>query len=645
MMNESEKEEYKRWQRVEEIYHTALSLASTERQIFVAQTCAEDADLQAEVVSLLAADEDMSDFLREPVVELGLMVLASEGTGDTESPSLPTQPVPANLTGAKIGGRYEVIKRLGGGGFGDVYKAVDTKLMSRPVAIKVLKDDVLRAEKAQRDWVVIKFQQEIEALSKIHDPGVAGIFDADTLPDGRPYIVMEFVEGSDLRSILKQAKQEQVAEQCLQFQDMAEIIKQVGRTLTATHEAEIFHRDLKPENIMLRRNTDGDLQIKIIDFGIAKVRNSLIASSAATDLFIAGTKSYMSPEQLLGKRVEAASDIYALGVIAYEMVTGRCPFTAKDSAHLKDLQAAGVKVKPCDLNPDLSVAAQEAILKALSYYPAERYKRARDFGDGLARALVEDEKLARPFVPVPVSPEIQTLRKPNAAAETRDGKSIGVQPQVTQAKTSWPRLLRRWLFTIAAILLAGLAGFLVWHALTKPERTLTYWLSMQRPRDAKPFDSIGEKVFDSGSQFWFNVQTTQAGALYLFGEGHNKNGPSELKTMFPTPISGNGNARLEANTNGSVNQTPYEFENDSGVIYLWIIWSAEPVSLLDEIVRTSYGTGGTISDPRQRAALGEFIEQHKAPESGVVIDDIRFRVTLKGRSDILVDRRKLEYQP
>lgn len=142
---------------------------------------------------------------------------------------------------------------------------------------------------------------------------------------------------------------------------------------------------------MLQMLSDGDEQAKIIDFGIAKVKDSLVASTTGTNLMV-GTVLYMSPEQLERKTVTAASDIYALGVIAYEMVTGRRPFNPESSFQLLEMQRAGVRVKPQDLRPRLPEAAQAAILKALSFNPSERHRRAQDFGDELSRALKVEER-------------------------------------------------------------------------------------------------------------------------------------------------------------------------------------------------------------------------------------------------------------
>lgn len=645
------------WERVEDIYHAALPLGDDERTAYVADACTGDASLYEEVASLLAADAGAADFLREPAAGLAWTLLADEGlTGTLVATEAPPR-APADLIGTKVADRYEVTDKLGEGGFGEVYKALDAHVMSRPVVVKVLKDAALREEGEKRDWLLTKFRQEIEALSRIQDSGIVGIFDADTLPDGRPYLVMEFVRGSNLRDFIRKAQGGRGTEWGLSLRDVAEIVRQAAQTLTAAHDEGVVHRDLKPENIMVNRDAGDKLRVKVIDFGIAKVRNSLIASSTATGHFTAGTWLYMSPEQLNRKRVKAACDIYALGVIAYELVTGRPPFATTDPGLLRELQKAGVKLRPRDLNPALPEAAQQSILKALSYLPAERQEKARDFGEELALALSEGEELVRPKPP---DPESSTLRSPGADAVHEQAGPVSDAPaQANDAAVPHMRLRRQLVVAalILAAVLAGLSGWLVfWKADSPPprgdvtadaapERVLTYWLSMQRPRDAQPFDTIGERVFEPGSQCWFNVQTAQPGALYLFAEGHDTNGPSELNTLFPTPKSNSGDALLAAGRVGTVTASPLKFRGTSGIIYLWVIWAERRVPLLDSIVLRSYGFGGSVIDPEDRTRLRTFIEQHREPRPEVIVGDQHFRVTLTGRGKALVDVRKLEYQP
>jgi serine/threonine protein kinase/predicted aspartyl protease len=296
------------------------------------------------------------------------------GGDQPKQPTRPTAPAKPSLIGMKLGGRYLIERQLGRGGMGAVYLARDKpELHSRPVVVKVLLEEGLRNE-----LVIGRFQREIESMTRLDDPGIVGIFDAGTLDDGSPYLVMQYVDGSTLRALIKP--------EGIDLAEAADIIRQVGRSVTAAHDSGILHRDLKPENIMLRTTKSGERQVKIIDFGIAKVRNSVSGQSTATGM-TAGTIGYMSPEQFSARPLTATSDIYALGVIAYEMVTGRKPFTPDSIYQLLDMQRAGVRVKPADLRPSLPEEAQEIILKALSFDPEDRFQRAQDFGEQLGRAL------------------------------------------------------------------------------------------------------------------------------------------------------------------------------------------------------------------------------------------------------------------
>ncbi len=301
---------------------------------------------------------------------------ADEGTlqiGSAASPAEVVAPASASVYAGKIiGNRYLIQKELGRGGIGVVFLCHDQQLHARPVVIKVLLDDA-----GQQEWFKKKFEQEVEALARIDHPGVVGVFDAGQMPDGKPYLVMQYVEGADLRSVMRP--------EGMAFETVGEIMRQIGHALGAAHGKGIFHRDLKPENIMLQSSVNGQLQVKLIDFGIAAVKDSQVATNRETTA-IAGTLPYMAPEQLMGKP-SAASDIYALGVIAYEMLTGQRPFTVTSPYLLLDAQRAGVEASPQQLRHDLPAAAQEVVLKALCFDAADRPPSARDFGDALAKVL------------------------------------------------------------------------------------------------------------------------------------------------------------------------------------------------------------------------------------------------------------------
>jgi serine/threonine protein kinase len=276
-------------------------------------------------------------------------------------------------TGTPLQGRYAIEREIGRGGIGAVFLARDTKLHSRLVVVKVLLDDM-----AQDAWVYKKFQQEVEALTRIEHPNIVGILDSGELPNGKPFIVMQYVDGATLRSQMKP--------EGMSLERVAMLTEQIGRALGVAHSKGILHRDLKPENIMIQLLADGEEQVKIIDFGIARVHDSQVAPTTVITSR-AGTIAYMSPEQLAVDPLDITSDVYSLGIISYEMITGRRPFNPDSIIQLYEMQRDGVRVKPKDLRPALPEAAQEVLLKSLAFDPADRYKSAREFCDDLADAL------------------------------------------------------------------------------------------------------------------------------------------------------------------------------------------------------------------------------------------------------------------
>src|SRR2546421_8446504 len=303
--------------------------------------------------------------------QLETITLDEASEASLNETTLPQQ----SLNGTTLDSRYSIEMQIGQGGVGIVYLARDQKLHNKAVVIKVLHEKSL-----QDSWVVQKFQQEKEALARVDHPGVVGILDTGELPDGKPYLVMQYIDGVTLRS--------QIKPEGMSLDRAAEIIRQTGRALSAAHDRGIFHRDLKPENIMLQTFGSGEEQVKIIDFGIAKLKDSVVAPSTMTGA-TAGTVAYMAPEQLSGRAVSAATDIFAMGAIAYELVTGRKPFNPETGFELLEMQRSGVRVRPKDLRPSLSEAASDLILRALSFEAQQRFASAREFGDSLARALSE----------------------------------------------------------------------------------------------------------------------------------------------------------------------------------------------------------------------------------------------------------------
>lgn len=277
------------------------------------------------------------------------------------------------LIGTVLGQRYAVVQELGRGGMGATYLAHDNKLHHRPVVVKIL---LTRFENAQ--YVEKKFHQEAEALARVDHPNIINILDTGTTPAGYPYLVMEYAKGGTLRS--------RICDGGMEFSLVAHIMRQLGSALNAAHEVGILHRDLKPENIIVIEHNE--LSVKIIDFGIAAVKNSTI--DASTIAGGVGTPSYAAPEQMMGQRVSSATDVYSLGVTAFEMLTGKRPFQPRTIVELYELQRSSDFVTPRKLRRDLPRAAETIILRAIAFHPRDRYSNALDFCNSLADALVED---------------------------------------------------------------------------------------------------------------------------------------------------------------------------------------------------------------------------------------------------------------
>ncbi len=504
------------WDRIQEIFCSALERPRAERKRFVEEACAGNSYHLREVIALLEAHESAGGILESPVFPVG------------REPEDPAE---------KIGGRYIIERRLGHGGMGEVYLARDTKINDRSVVIKVL-SSALRENTYARQ----KFKQESEALSRIHHDGVVSVLDTGEWADGRPYFVMPYLQGETLRP--------QIPPHGMDLERAAAILKQIGAALEHVHEKEIFHRDLKPENIMLKRDSD---RVVLIDFGIAKVRHSSIAPTTANGPS-AGTLAYMSPEHLQGEDITAASDVYAMAVVAYQMVTGRQLFAPESAAQLLDLQREGVRAQPIDLRRGVSRKAQAILIRALSFDPNSRYQNARQFGDELADALLKPETVP-----------------------------------VTRRRQPWSR--RKQIAAIAgAIVFVSLVSFGVYRWLNPPPPPPTkgfdYWLEVQRLVDGKdygePRKSNGDETFHTGDKFQLNVRSLDdPGFFYAFNEGASGSGNLSFRLVYPRKDTSNGSASLGANQTVQIEWI--NFRGPAGAENLWLIWSVSPVNELEAV--------------------------------------------------------------
>jgi hypothetical protein len=276
-------------------------------------------------------------------------------------------------------GNFQITALLGEGGMGKVYVAQHPTL-ARKSAIKVL-----HADQARDPVALSRFFTEARAADAIRHPNIVEIYDYGTLPTGAPYIAMEYLEGETLADRLRRGP--------VSLGESLDVVTQAASALGAAHGKEVLHRDLKPDNLFLVADPGRRVRVKIVDFGIAKLQNDLTEISHRTRTgALIGTPLYMSPEQCLGIRdIGPPSDLYALGVIAYEILCGRPPFEAEAVGALINMHVNEPVVSPRRLNPKLPRALEALLLKALSKAPENRHGSMAELEAelGKVRAMIE----------------------------------------------------------------------------------------------------------------------------------------------------------------------------------------------------------------------------------------------------------------
>src|SRR5262245_48510100 len=304
--------------RAEQIFAAALTVAdAAERAALVQRECAGDDMLRAEVESLLAAHDQADAFMqteRFGVPALGETVAAPAESGTPKDKAVCA---PSENSGDRIG-RYKLLEQIGEGGFGAVWMAEQEEPVRRRVALKIIKLGMDTRE------VVARFEAERQALALMDHPNIARVFDGGATEGGRPYFVMELVRGLSITKYCDEHR--------LTTSERLELFMQVCQAVQHAHQKGVIHRDLKPSNILVME-LDGKAVPKVIDFGIARATAQRLTEKTLFTRFgqLVGTPAYMSPEQagLGGLDIDTRSDIYSLGVILYELLTGRTPFDTK----------------------------------------------------------------------------------------------------------------------------------------------------------------------------------------------------------------------------------------------------------------------------------------------------------------------------
>ena len=345
--------------------------------------------------------------------------------------------------GSVIDDRYRVLRRIGSGGMADVWLAEDTHLQ-RQVALKVLHHRF-----AQDREFVERFRREAEAAAGLQHPNVVSVFDRGEV-DGTYYIAMEYVEGRSLKDLIDAG---------LSPDDAIRLVRQVLEAARFAHRRGVIHRDLKPHNVIV----DAEGNAKVADFGIARAGVSEITQTGS----VMGTAHYLSPEQAQGLEVTARSDLYSIGVILYEALTGRVPFEGDSAVAVALKQVSQTPQRPSALNADVSPALDAVVMRALEKDPARRFQDADAFIAALDAARRDPESPLRgtaEFAPPP--PAVLPVAEPPEEGEEREERK---------------RRDSRWIVVALAILL----GLLVGLALTRDTTTHVPDVTNRQLQDAK----------------------------------------------------------------------------------------------------------------------------------------------------------------
>lgn len=342
----------KHWQQIEDLFHATMALDASERPHYLHQACSENESLQKEVESLISALESSDGLMAQPAFELGIKVLRGNQ---------------ADSIVGTVGGAYKIIKLLGRGGMGEVYLAEDTRL-GRKVALKFLSPEFVGDHWAKRQLI-----KEAQAVAMLDHPNICPVYGIEE-HEGYSFIVMQYVEGETLADIIHT--------QAFSADRVLPLAQQIVGALAEAHAHGIIHRDIKPRNIVVTSSG----KARVLDFGLAKTIQQKQSSETAADSvshlsqsgLVPGTIAYMSPEQLRAEKLDYRSDIFSLGTVLYEMVTGKNPYAHDNNA---EIISAVLTIKPASFKQTSAQTSRELdriVQKCLEKKKEDRYQSASE---------------------------------------------------------------------------------------------------------------------------------------------------------------------------------------------------------------------------------------------------------------------------
>jgi serine/threonine-protein kinase len=343
--------------------------------------------------------------------------------------STPLQSSTEVTIGTVFRGKYQVLAKLGAGGMGSVYKVRHVHF-HEVWALKLISRNL-----CEEPGFVERFRAEALLMRRLNHPNAVRVQDFDETEDGRLFTVMDYVEGTTLDKLVARGQR-------LEPERAARLVMQVCDALGAAHRLGIIHRDIKPSNIMVTAAPDGAEVAKVLDFGIAKVKEqgSLYQASLTGTGMIVGTPAYMSPEQVMGvpsEKMDGRSDLYSLGVVFFELLAGRAPFVANTPVALLMAHASTPAPDPRTLHADLPAGLVAVVLRALEKEPAERFASAEEMRDAIAAAIAPDE-VAASDLPPSVEEYPSTAARYSSAEAATATRPKTPPPQVSPLRTQAP---------------------------------------------------------------------------------------------------------------------------------------------------------------------------------------------------------------
>lgn len=404
------------------------------------------------------------------------------------------------VKGQKINDRYQVIRSIGEGGMANVYLAYDT-ILDRNVAVKVLRGDLATDEKFVR-----RFQREAMSASALSHPNIVEMYDVGE-DDGNYFIVMEYIDGKTLKNLIKKRGALTVAE-------VVDIMLQLTSAISCAHDSYIIHRDIKPQNVMIL----DDGRVKITDFGIAIASN---ASELTQTNSVMGSVHYLPPEQANGAGATAKSDIYSLGILMFELLTGKLPFKGENAVEIALKQMKEQIPSVCAMNPEIPQSIENVILKACAKNPKNRYANVKDMYNDIKTALDEDRTNETKQTYKFSEDDLDETKKIESLSEVKKSKKKETKEEDSTEKK----------MNLALIITAGVAGLLVLLLII-----FFFVVPAMGPKDVKIPDVTGltvekaeEKLLNAGLEI--NVKTKEEASEDVKEGRVVKTEPSKNRTV------------------------------------------------------------------------------------------------------------------